>query len=188
MLRDKPYQVIWCEAGKTVAFASLDFLASNDDEARGFADQVAVALLVTQLPRQLRRDGSLIELLTIGISPEDSRAPSWGGERIATESPAYVPPFEPPILKKEPAGFLYTAHLKSVGNPDFQQYASVSEPTWMGANTLEDVQKQVRNYIAFWNLGGGNWVNSKLRQGGKVIGEICYNGRIKDRTGKFLRE
>lgn len=72
----------------------------------------------------------------------------------------------------------YQVTLASVGNPDFRQYAPVSEKQVVEADTLAGIQRAARKYIEFWNLGGGNWRMTPIRSEGKTIGYISYNGRI----------
>lgn len=72
---------------------------------------------------------------------------------------------------------MFQIRLRSVGNPDFGQYASVSEPEVVRVNTIEEAQKAARDYIEKWDLGGGNWVEPEVKSGKMVLGHISYNGR-----------
>lgn len=74
----------------------------------------------------------------------------------------------------------YTIRLASVGNPDFQQYAPISPPETFSAETLQEIRDAARAYIEKWNLGGGNWSERKamIRENGKAIGYVSYNGRV----------
>lgn len=78
---------------------------------------------------------------------------------------------------------LFTAKLRSVGNPDFGQYAPVSDRAVIEDITLQGILKKIEEYRERWNLGGGNWVEPKIMQGKKVIGWVSYNGRVWDRPG-----
>lgn len=73
---------------------------------------------------------------------------------------------------------MYTITLKSVGNPDHGQYAPVSNPQVVAAWTLVELRDAVARYIAFWDLGGGNWCNPIVKRGRKVIGFFSYNGTL----------
>jgi hypothetical protein len=71
-----------------------------------------------------------------------------------------------------------TVKLKSVGNPDFQQYAPVSPKDTKQCSTLKEASEICRQYIDKWNLGGCNWVGGQIFIGKKQIAFISYNGRI----------
>jgi len=73
---------------------------------------------------------------------------------------------------------MYQMKLRSVGNPDFGQYAPVSEPEAVSGRSLREMRAHVERYIATWDLGGGNWVEPVLMQYGKKIGRFSYNGRL----------
>lgn len=68
--------------------------------------------------------------------------------------------------------------LRSVGNPDFGQCAPVSEPKVVLVPDLKAAVAACEQYIAENDLGGGNWVDPKVVQDGKLIGYISYNGRF----------
>ena len=78
----------------------------------------------------------------------------------------------------------YMVRLSSVGNPDHGQYAPVSEPKEVRANTLKELWKECQAYIDEWNLGGGNWTSPKVfeantkREGFTAIGFFSYNSRL----------
>ncbi len=73
---------------------------------------------------------------------------------------------------------VYTAVLRSVGNPDFGQYAPLSEPRKVVAGKLSEIKQACMNYIKEWDLGGGNWPVCPVRRNGKVVGHFSYNGRF----------
>lgn len=68
--------------------------------------------------------------------------------------------------------------LQSVGNPDYAQYAPVSEPKPVKGATLAAMVKAAEDYRAENDLGGGNWVDPEIRENGKPIATISYNGRV----------
>lgn len=74
----------------------------------------------------------------------------------------------------------YVMILQSVGNPDFSQYAPVSNPTAVKGSTLRAMVKAAEDYREEWNLGGGNWVDPEVRLNGKPVAWISYNGRVWD--------
>jgi hypothetical protein len=81
----------------------------------------------------------------------------------------------------------YIMVLRSVGNPDFQQYAPVSNPEVVTGNTLKEMRAHAERYKEFWNLGGGNWTNPTVisTNGNKIVGHFSYNGRFWEGDGKF---
>lgn len=84
--------------------------------------------------------------------------------------------------KKAPASATaksnYATNLSSVGNPDHGQYAPVSNPETVTADTFAELKAKIRAYIEFWNLGGGNWTRPVIMQQGKAVGRMSYNGRV----------
>lgn len=76
----------------------------------------------------------------------------------------------------------YSVLLTSCGNPDKGQ--NPDEALWgvptqrVYANSIEELQKVVREYIEEYDLGGGNWSGGEVYdRSGTVIGNISYNGR-----------
>lgn len=72
----------------------------------------------------------------------------------------------------------YSVKLRSVGNPDFDQYRPISSPKTFEADTLEEISAACRAYIEKWDLGGGNWPGCVIREDGVAIGYVSYNGRV----------
>ena len=76
----------------------------------------------------------------------------------------------------------YKCYVSTVGNPDFNQYAPVSDPEWIESATLQDLRAEIQEYQRFYGVGGGNWkdpivyeVHGKTK---KKIGSMYYNLRI----------
>ncbi len=87
---------------------------------------------------------------------------------------------EPRALTPSGSG-KYLMILQSVGNPDFGQYAPVSDPAAVKGDTLKAMVNAAEDYRDFWNLGGGNWVAPEVRlQDGTPVAWISYNGRVWD--------
>lgn len=81
---------------------------------------------------------------------------------------------------------IFTMRLSSCGNPDWDQYAPISEPKVVTGSTLAEMRKAAEDYSDEWNLGGGNWMNPVVKQGKKVIGYFSYNGRFwEGRPGRW---
>lgn len=77
---------------------------------------------------------------------------------------------------------LFEARMSSVGNPDYAQYAPVSEPCTLSAPTLPELLAKIEAYRDDNDLGGGNWVDPKIVCGTRIIGWVSYNGRLWDRS------
>jgi hypothetical protein len=68
--------------------------------------------------------------------------------------------------------------LRSVGNPDFGQYAPLSPKLNVTVATLDEAKAAAQAYIDEHDLGGGNFVDPKLVEDGKLIGYLSYNMRF----------
>lgn len=73
---------------------------------------------------------------------------------------------------------MYRMRLASVGNPDFGQYAPVSEVETIKGRTIEEIREKCREYQSDWDLGGGNWNPGPLFFGKKRVGYVSYNLRV----------
>ena len=68
---------------------------------------------------------------------------------------------------------------KSEGNPDYGQYAPISDTEYFPVNTLQEAAQKCREYIDENDLGGGNWSGGDVYDiNGKVIAHVTYNGRV----------
>ncbi len=76
----------------------------------------------------------------------------------------------------------YAVELTNVGNPDRRQYPDRPLPDtvcgWAQADSLAECSRLCRLYIAFYELGGGNWSGGTVTRHQAVIGRVAYNGRI----------
>ena len=81
----------------------------------------------------------------------------------------------------------YVMILRSIGNPDFGQYAPVSDPAAVKGATLAAMRQAAQDYIEFWDLGGGNFVDPEVRDSkGAFVCTISYNGRLWDKSDKEI--
>jgi len=80
----------------------------------------------------------------------------------------------------------YRINLESVGNPDYAQYAPVSNPETATVTTFKEASKVCREYIEKWNLGGGNWPSCAVIDIAthKKVASVSYNCRVWDLDGK----
>lgn len=86
----------------------------------------------------------------------------------------------------------YLCPAQSVGNPDYGQTESQSEPKILSAPTLRGLVRKVRKYITEWNLGSGNWIDPCVFYSGNVkmpdgtlVGFVSYNGKLWERRPGF---
>lgn len=82
----------------------------------------------------------------------------------------------------------YKVALTAHGNIDHgaNPYAMVAPPLNVFADTIEELQQAVRDYIEEYDLGGGNWTGGQVTETatGKKVGYISYNCRYWDETAK----
>lgn len=73
----------------------------------------------------------------------------------------------------------YSVTLSAHGNPDHYEspYEEVAAGGVAHAESIEECQQIVREYIDKHALGGGNWTGGDVYLHGEVIGRISYNGR-----------
>lgn len=76
----------------------------------------------------------------------------------------------------------FTMRLHSVGNPDYSQYAPISDPMTVTRDTLKEMRSAVIAYIEMWDLGCGNFLTAAVKDAAtkKTVAWISYNGRVWD--------
>lgn len=86
----------------------------------------------------------------------------------------------------------FTVKLANVGNPDYRQDSENPLPDtvcgWAHVDDLKSAVKLCRQYITFYELGGGNWSGGEITRvsDGLVIGRVSYNGRVWAQDGKEI--
>jgi len=75
---------------------------------------------------------------------------------------------------------MLTVHLTTVGNPDYQQYAPITNPETCTAPTLAVLRDRIRDWQADWQVGGGNWTEPTVYRDDTAIGYLSYNLRLWD--------
>lgn len=87
---------------------------------------------------------------------------------------------------------MYTVTLSACGNIDHDENpynnivnGTVVEPEIAEANTIEECQKIVCNYIQDNDLGAGNWNGGKVFKNNEQVGSISYNGRYWEKRSKY---
>ena len=84
----------------------------------------------------------------------------------------------------------YKCYVSTVGNPDYGQYAPISNPEWLESDTIQELREQAGSYKEEWNVGGGNWKNPIVYQvngkSKKRIGYLSYNLRLWAKEGEEI--
>ncbi len=84
--------------------------------------------------------------------------------------------------KPKTAEARYTVILDNCGNPDRGQDPSRRLPgTVRKIVPVEDfaaASKACRDYIEENDLGGGNWTGGEIRENGKIVAKVSYNGTV----------
>jgi hypothetical protein len=84
--------------------------------------------------------------------------------------------------KPKAAEARYTVILDNCGNPDRGQDPSRRLPgTVRKTVPVEDfaaASKACRDYIKENDLGSGKWTGGDIRENGKVVGKVGYNGTV----------
>ena len=87
---------------------------------------------------------------------------------------------------------MYTVKLSGHGNIDHDENPylnivnnEIIEAAVAEANSIEECQSIVRNYIEENGLGGGNWTGGEVFKNGEKVGRISYNGRFWEVGSKY---
>src|SRR5438067_12932016 len=95
---------------------------------------------------------------------------------------------DPPMIRRSKG--VFTVKLSSVGNPDFRQDPDRPLPgcpsVLAHVETLIEARDLCQHYIAYYELGGGNWNGGEVvrTSDGLVVGRFSYNGRLWDSNGR----
>ena len=84
--------------------------------------------------------------------------------------------------KQEEQKATYRCYVSTVGNPDFNQYAPISNPEWIEAANLKELRTKVQAYNDEWGVGSGNCKDPIVYEmHGKAktkLGTFSYNLRL----------
>ena len=72
----------------------------------------------------------------------------------------------------------WSIRLTTRGNPDFQQYAPITDPETLTADTLPELRDKIKEWKSYWTVGGGNWMMPLVKKGDLPVGYMSYNGRL----------
>lgn len=73
---------------------------------------------------------------------------------------------------------MMTVLLQSEPNPDLNQYGAIAPTFRLPVASFEDAVAACREYIARYNLGGGNWTGGEVMVDGVLVARISYNGWV----------
>ena len=62
------------------------------------------------------------------------------------------------------------------GNPDFQQYAPITAPERLTADSLPELKEKISKWKNEWGVGMGNWTMPMVRKDGAPVGYMSYSG------------
>lgn len=87
---------------------------------------------------------------------------------------------------------MYLVMLSACGNIDHKEDPNknivngiVVESENIPADSIEECQRTVREYIEKNRLGAGNWTGGQVFNNGEKIGYISYNGRFWEKGSKY---
>ena len=85
---------------------------------------------------------------------------------------------------------MFSVTIETVGNIDFRQYAPITSPHRLEAETFQVLRKLIRAYQLDEGIGGGNWTNPTLHHDGQPVGWMSYNCRVwePDKSGPEAEE
>jgi len=72
----------------------------------------------------------------------------------------------------------WSIRLTTRGNPDFQQYAPITNPETLTADTLPELRDKIKEWKSDWNVGMGNWMMPLVRKDDAPVGYMSYSGRL----------
>ena len=130
-------------------------------------DKEATSKWIRELRTYGVKDG--IEIEELGAKVEDLE------EELALLKKTTQDWIDPSYVNR---GDVFSITIKTVGNPDMQQYTPITEPKLFEAQAFDVIKMQVREYQMNENIGMGNWTNPTLYKGGKALGYMSYNGRV----------
>jgi hypothetical protein len=73
---------------------------------------------------------------------------------------------------------MFSITIETVGNPDFGQYAPITDPQRLNADTFQELKTEIWQYRSDNMIGAGNWTNPTLHQDENPIGYMSYNCRV----------
>lgn len=83
-------------------------------------------------------------------------------------------------VRLAPSGYEVLIH--AVPNPDFgpgSYEGQVEVPRrWVRVRSLDEARNRVQSFITEFKLGAGNWIGGQIRQSGRFVAHVSYNGRI----------
>ena len=82
-------------------------------------------------------------------------------------------------LQKKAEPVLFSINqMRTVGNPDYNQYSAITEPEDFVAPTLRLLRMKVERWKNLCAVGSGNWQNPIVYANGKAVAQMSYNMKL----------
>mgnify|MGYP003139282297 CR=1 FL=1 len=72
----------------------------------------------------------------------------------------------------------WRVRLTTRGNPDFNQWAPITDPETMMAESLDELRDNLVEWINYNMVGGGNWTEPTVYHKNKPVGFLSYNLKL----------
>ena len=72
----------------------------------------------------------------------------------------------------------WRVHMLTRGNPDFNQYAPITDPETMMAESLDELRDSLVEWQNYHMVGGGNWTEPTVYHKNKPVGFLSYNLKL----------
>ena len=72
----------------------------------------------------------------------------------------------------------WTTVLITSGNPDFQQYAPITDPEIIEVDSYDQLINRIQEWKNFWQVGGGNWMEPTVLRDEQPLGFLTYNNKL----------
>jgi len=72
----------------------------------------------------------------------------------------------------------WTTVLTTSGNPDFAQYAPITDPEMISVDSYDELLERIKQWRSFWMVGMGNWMEPTVLRDGQPLGFLTMNNRL----------
>ena len=90
-------------------------------------------------------------------------------------------------LQKKAEPVLFSINqMRTVGNPDYNQYSAITEPEDFVATSLKQLRDKVERWKNLCAVGSGNWQNPIVYVNGIAVAQMSYNMRLWQLNSKSM--
>ena len=90
-------------------------------------------------------------------------------------------------LQKKAEPVLFSINqMRTVGNPDYNQYSAITEPEDFVATSLKQLRDKVERWKNLCAVGSGNWQNPIVYVNGIAVAQMSYNMRLWQLNSKDM--